>query len=169
MYDSKIPQSAIPVARETLAQSNVMRGQPMMNAPNTGMTNPDTGRAYSNPSATTFGQMEEQASLALQEKMQNMQSAGYQAAAGARGAAIAMNTEVNDKAARAQQYMNENIARILDAQGNGGALMQLNALAQSPEREKLMNSFATTRAMYSAQAPELGAYQASTKQYGMLG
>ena len=169
MYDSKIPQSAIPVARETLAQSDAMRGLSAMTQPNVGMTNMDTGRAYSNPSATAFGQMEEQAALGNQEMMQNIQSAGYQAAAGARGAAIAMNTEVNDKAARAQSMMNERIADILDAQGNGGALMQLNALVQSPERESLMNNLATSRAMYNQQAPELGAYQASTKQYGMLG
>ena len=61
--------------------------------------------------------------------------------------------------------MNEKIAQTLDASGNGGALMQFNALMQSPEREAMINSIATSRAMYSSQAPELGAYQASTEQY----
>ena len=165
MYDSKIPQSAIPVARETLAMSDAMRGLQGMTQPNVGMTNMDTGRAYSNPSATTFGQMEEQAALGNQEVMQNMQSAQYQAAAGARGQAIKMNTEMSDAQGRAQEMMNEKIANVLDATGNGGALMQLNSLIQSPEREAFMNNIATTKSMYQQQAPELGAYEASTKQY----
>ena len=165
MYDSRIPQSAIPVARETLAMSDAARGLSAMTPPNTGMTNMDTGAAYANAGATMFGQMEEQASLAKQEMMQNMQTAAPQAAAGARGMAIKQTTEMNNAVGKAQRFMNEKMAQTLDATGNGGALMQLNALMQSPERESFINSVSTTRAMYNAQAPELGAYQASAQQY----
>ena len=165
MYDTRIPQAAVPVARETLALSDAARGLQGMTAPNTGMTNMDTGRAYANASSPTFGQMEEQMALANQEVTQNMQTAGYQANVAARGAVIKQSTEMDNQQAQAQAMMNERMANILDASGNGGALMQLNALVQSPEREQFMNSIATTRAMYNQQAPELGAYEASTQQY----
>ena len=165
MYDTRIPQAAVPVARETLALSDAARGLQGMTAPNTGMTNMDTGRAYANAAGATFGQMEEQVALANQEVQQNMQTAASQRNVQARGAVIAQTTEINNADAKAQSMMNEKIASVLDAQGNGGALMQLNALVQSPEREQFINSVATTRAMYNQQAPELGAYEAGTKQY----
>ena len=104
MYDSRIPQSAIPVARETLAMSDAARGLSAMTPPNTGMTNMDTGAAYANAGATMFGQMEEQASLAKQEMMQNMQTAAPQAAAGARGMAIKANTEMSNAEAGSAFY-----------------------------------------------------------------
>ena len=165
MYETRIPQAAVPVARETLALSDAARGLQGMTAPNTGMTNMDTGRAYSSPAGRTFGQMEEQMALANQEVTQNMQTAASQQNVAARGAVIAQSTEMDNQQAKAQSMMNERIANILDASGNGGALMQLNSLVQSPEREQFMQSIATTRAMYNQQAPELGAYEASTQQY----
>ena len=165
MYDTRIPQSAVPVARETLALSDAARGLQGMTAPNTGMTNMDTGRAYANASASTFGQMEEQAALANQEITQNLQTAASQQNVGARGQVIAQSTEMDNATAKAQTMLNENIAIQLDKAGGGGALMELNALVQSPEREQFMNSIATSRAMYNQQAPELGAYEASTQQY----
>ena len=165
MYDTRIPQSAVPVARETLALSDAARGLQGMTPPNTGMTNMDTGRAYTNADGTTFGQMEEQMALANQEVVQNMQTAASQQNVAARGAVIAGTTEMNNQQAQAQSMMNERIANVLDASGNGGALMQLNALVQSPEREQFINSIATTRAMYNQKAPELGAYEAGTQQY----
>ena len=42
----------------------------------------------------------------------------------------------------------------------------MNALIQSPEREAFVNNIATSRAMRDKnEAPELGAYQASTQRY----
>ncbi len=152
MYDTRIPQSAIPVARETLALSDAARGLQGMTPPNTGMTNMDTGRAYANADGTTFGQVEEQMALANQELTQNMQTAASQQNVAARGAVIAQTTELNDADAKAQAMMNNRLVNILDLTGNGGALMQLNALVQSPEREQFINSIATTRAMGGGQA-----------------
>ena len=168
MYDTRIPQSAVPVARETLAKSDAARGLQGMTPPNTGMTNMDTGRAYANADGTTFGQMEEQQALANQEIVINVQTAASQQNVAARGAVIAQSSSMDNQKAQAQSMMNERVANILDASGNGGALMQLNALVQSPEREQFMNSIATTRSMYNQQAPELGAYEASTQQYKPL-
>ena len=165
MYDSRIPQAAIPVARETLALSDAARGLSGMTQPNVGMTNMDTGRAYANASAATAGQMEEQMQLAGQEMQQNMQTAQYQQNVGMRGEAIKATTQMNDAQSKAQAGLNDAILTQLDASGNGGALMQLNALVQSPEREQFVNNIATSRAMRNEQAPELGAYQASTQQY----
>ena len=165
MYDSRIPQSAIPVARETLAMSDAMRGLSAMTAPNTGMTQMDDMQPMTNAAATTFGQSQLQTALGTQKIMQDMQTAAPQAAAAGRGQAIAATTQANQQAIDAQMFMNDAIMRQLDASGNGGALMQLNALIQSPEREAFVNNIATSRAMFTAQAPELGAYAAQTQQY----
>jgi hypothetical protein len=165
MYHSSIPQAAIPVARETLALSDSARGLSGMTQPNVGMTNMDTGRAYANASAATAGQMEEQMQLAGQEVQQNMQTAQYQQNVGMRGEAIKASTQMNDAQSKAQSMLANGILDQLDARGNGGALMQLNALVQSPEREAFVNNMATAAAMRNQQAPELGAYQASTQQY----
>ena len=57
MYDSRLPQSAVPVARETLALSDAARGLQGMTAPNTGMTNQETG-PYAMPGMVTAGAMQ---------------------------------------------------------------------------------------------------------------
>ena len=166
MYDSRIPQAAIPVARETLPLANAARGLQGMTPGNVGMTNMDTGRAYSNAAAPSFGQAEEQMTLAGQEMMQNAQTAQYQQNVGMRGQAIAASTKMNDAASKAQAGLTDAILTQIDASGNGGALMQMNALIQSPEREAFINNIATSRAMRDKnEAPELGAYQASTQRY----
>ena len=165
MYDSRIPQSAVPVARETLALSDAARGLQGMTPPNVGMTNQDTGAAYSMPGMTTAGQLEEQMALASQQITQDMQTAAPQAAAAARGMVIAQETEMSNQQAKAQQMLNENLYNIIDATTGGGALMQYNALVQNVGEEKLKNSFLTTRAMRDGEAPELGAERAQSMQY----
>ena len=57
------------------------------------------------------------------------------------------------------------MATQLDAAGLGGNLMKVNAILQSPERESFMNDIATSKAMFSGQAPELGSYMAEANQY----
>ena len=165
MYDSRIPQSAVPVARETLALSDAARGLQGMTPPNVGMTNQDTGAAYSMPGMTTAGQLEEQMALAGQQIKQDMQTAAPQAAAAARGMVIAQEAEMSNQQAKAQQMLNENLYNIIDATTGGGALMQYNALVQNVGEEKLKNSFLTTRAMRDGEAPELGAERAQSMQY----
>ena len=145
--------------------SDAARGLSAMTPPNTGMTNMDTGTAYSNASGGNFGQMEEQMAYAKQGMMQNMQTGASQAAAGARGEVIKAQTQMDDAQYKAQQGLTQKMESIIEATGSGAALMQLNALVQSPEREAFMESVASSRAMFNAQAPELGAYRASTMQY----
>ena len=163
MYDSRIPEAAIPVSRETLPKSDAARGLSAMTPANVGMTNQDDSGAFSKPYINQ--QPSEQAQLAMNQASQNQMTAGPQAGAAARGMVIANETAKSNAQGRAQALMNERLAGIMDAQGNGGALMQLNALMQSPEREALVNTLATNEAMYREQAPELGAYRASTMQY----
>ena len=79
MYDSRLPQSAVPVARETLALSDAARGRQGMTPPNVGMTNQDTGPSAM-PGMVTAGQLQEQMALALSSS-QDMQTAAPQAVA----------------------------------------------------------------------------------------
>ncbi len=62
--------------------------------------------------------------------------------------------------------MNEYAANELEKRGGGSALMELNAMLQSPEKERLVSDIATQQAMASGQAPELGAMAAQNQQYG---
>ena len=165
MYDSRLPQSAVPVARETLALSDAARGLQGMTPPNVGMTNQDTGSPYSMPGQISAGQMQEQLALAGQQVSQDMQTAAPQAAAAARGMVIAQSAEMNQPAYRAQQMLFDRVANTIDATTGGGALMQYNALVQDVGEEKLKNSFLTTRAMRDGEAPELGAERAQSMQY----
>ena len=165
MYDSRLPETAVPVARETLALSDASRGLQGMTPPNVGMTNQDTMSAYSKPGMIAAGQMEEQLALANQQITQDLQTAAPQAAAAARGMVIAQSTELNEAQAKAQQMLFERTANIIDATTGGGALMQYNSLVQNVGEENLRNSIATQQAMRTGNAPELGAYEASTMQY----
>ena len=68
MYDSRIPQSAVPVARETLALSDAARGLPGYDASERGHDQP--GHRFCVLHArnmVTAGQMEEQMALAGQQ------------------------------------------------------------------------------------------------------
>ena len=165
MYDSRLPQSAVPVARETLALSDAARGLQGMTPPNVGMTNQDTLSAYSKPGMISAGQMEEQVALAGQQVNQDMQTAAPQAAAAARGMVTAQNTEMNDAAYKAQQMLFDKVANTIDATTGGGALMQYNAMMQNVGEDKVRNNVLTQIAMRDGQAPELGAEAAQSMQY----
>ena len=165
MYDSRLPQAAVPVARETLALSDASRGLQGMTPPNVGMTNQDTGSPYSMPGQITAGQMQEQMALASQQVSQDMQTAAPQAAAAARGMVIAQNTEMNDAAYKAQQMLFDRVANTIDATTGGGALMQYNAMMQNVGEEKVRNNILTQQAMRTGNAPELGAEVAQSMQY----
>ena len=165
MYDSRLPQSAVPVARETLALSDAARGLQGMTPPNVGMTNQDTGSPYSMPGMTSAGQLQEQMAYATQQMSQDMQTAAPQAAAAAKGMVIAQNTEMNDAAYKAQQMLFDRVANTIDATTGGGALMQYNAMMQNVGEEKVRNNVMTQQAMRTGNAPELGAEAAQSMQY----
>ena len=165
MYDSRLPQAAVPVARETLALSDAARGLQGMTPPNVGMTNQDTMSAYPKPGMIAAGAMEEQMALANQQLSQDMQTAAPQAAAAARGMVIAQGAEMNEAQAKAQQMLFDRTANIIDATTGGGALMQYNSLVQNVGEEQLRNSIMTQQAMRTGNATELGAEAAQSMQY----
>ena len=161
--NTPVPPKAIPVARESLAMSDAAYGLQGMTPPNTGMYNSDDGGAMSKPYINA--QPSENAFLAQQNMSQNAQTAAPQAAAGAVGAVRKGITEQSTAQYRAQELLNEKMAAQLDAAGLGQGLMQMNAIMQSPDRERMINDIATSRAMFSGQAPELGAMEAQNMQY----
>ena len=66
---------------------------------------------------------------------------------------------------KAQQLMNTYAVNELEKRGGGQHLMAMAAIMQSPAKEQMINDVATTRAMFSGMAPELGEYAAQTQQY----
>ncbi len=163
LKNTPVPPKAIPVARETLGISDAMNGLQGMTQPNAGMYNSDDGGAFSKPYVNA--QPSENQFLAMQNMSQNAQTSAPQAAAAAAGDVRKEVTEAAQAPYRAQAMMNGRAAQILEDRGAGGALMKVNAIMQSPEREAFMNDIATSKAMFSGQAPELGAYMAQSNQY----
>ena len=66
----------------------------------------------------------------------------------------------------AQVFAATRTAELLDASDGGRALMQLNAVMQSPERQSMINGLATSRAMAAGANPDLGAEAANSMMYG---
>ena len=163
LFNTPIPPKAISVARETLPMSDAMHGLQGMTPPNAGMYNSDDGGAMSKPYVNA--QPSENQALAMQNLNQNAQSAAPQAAAGAMGGVRKGITEQSTAQYRAQELLNDRMATQLDAAGLGGNLMKINAIMQSPEREKFVNDIATSKAMFAGEAPELGAMAAQNQQY----
>ena len=163
LMNTPIPPKAIPTARMSLPQSDAAHGLQAMTPPNAGMYNADDGGAMSKPYINA--QPTEQQALAMQNVIQNGQTAAPQAAAGAMGGVRKATTEQSTAQYRAQELLNTKMSEQLDAAGLGQGLMKINAIMQSPEREKFANDVATSRAMFSGQAPELGAYIAEANQY----
>ena len=164
MFNTPIPPKAIPVARESLAISDAMHGLQGMTQPNAGMYNSDDGGAFSKPYLNA--QPAENAFLSAQNQSQNLQTAAPQAAAGAMGAVRKGATEQSTAAYRAQSGLNDYMANILDERGAGQNLMKMNAImGTEPGRAQMENDIATTKAMFSGQAPELGAERAQENYY----
>ena len=104
--------------------------------------------------------------LARQNMIQNAQTAAPQAAAGAMDSVRKGITEQDTQQFRAQEFLNEKMATQLDAAGLGQNLMQINAImGTDPDRAKFVNDVETSRAMFSGQAPELGAERAQADYY----
>ena len=153
---------AAPVSRMMLGASSADRGL-KMTPPNQGLNNSDDLGAASKPYVNS--QPERQASYAGQGVRQNQTSAGFQ------GSAAAMDNvrRVQTEQATAQNFMKHKLADVVDNEleqmGGGAALMQLNEVIQSPNREKFVNHIASTKAMFEGDAPELGQIQAEANRY----
>ena len=163
-YQSSMPPQAISVARGALPISDAMHGLGGMTPPNAGMMNANDNGGYSKVSMN--GQPDEQMAQAQQFLIRNMQTGAPQEIAGATGDVRAMVTESSQPTFKAQTLMNAYAANELEKRGGGSALMELNAMLQSPEREQLINNVSTQQAMAANMSPELGAYAAQSQQYG---
>ena len=163
LMNTPIPPKAIPTARLSLPQSDAAHGLQAMTPPNAGMYNSDDSGAMSKPYINA--QPTENQALAMQNAIQNGQTAAPQAVAAARGAVSKNVTEGSTMEYRGQQYLSEKVASQMDAMGLGGGMMQLNAMVQNVGEERLRNQVLTQQAMAMNEAPELGAYVAQMNQY----
>jgi len=157
---SQMPNEAIPFAQEALPYSSVERGIGAMTQPNAGMKNMNDGGAY-----TKF--VNPQMQRNQQQQIQNMQQNGIalapQKAAEASGMVVNQMTQQSTADYKAQIGMNNTIANIMDATGNGRATMEMG---NPVLKDKRMNDIAVSRAMGSMQAAELGQIQAEAGRYG---
>ena len=96
---------------------------------------------------------------------QNIMSAGTQANIAAVRSVQGAQTQVSNQEIAAQQFARERVAEALYANDAGSALMQLNAISQSPEKARLMNDLAVSKAMAVGSNPDLGAVSAQSSMY----
>ncbi len=157
---SQMPNEAIPFAQEALPYSSVERGLGAMTLPNAGMKNMQDGGAY-----TKF--VNPQGQRNQQQQVQNIQqnAIGQQAgmASQAMGQVTNQMTQQSTAEYKAQMGMNNTIANIMDATGNGAATIEMG---NPMLKDKRMNDIAVSRAMGSMQAAELGQIQAEAGRYG---
>ena len=154
---------AAPVARTMLGASSANRGLGAMTPPNQGLNNGDDMGAGSKPYVNAQPQF--QAGHAGQNLRANAQSAGPQRAAAAMDSVRKAQTQQET----AQNFLTQKTAQVVDNQleqsGGGSALMLLNQVVQSPNREKFINHIASSKAMFQGDAPELGQVQAEANRY----
>ena len=154
---------AAPVARTMLGASSANRGLGAMTPPNQGLNNGDDMGAGSKPYVNAQHQF--QAGHAGQNLRANAQSAGPQRDAAAMDSVRKAQTQQET----AQNFLTQKTAQVVDNQleqsGGGSALMLLNQVVQSPNREKFINHIASSKAMFQGDAPELGQIQAEANRY----
>jgi hypothetical protein len=158
------PSHAAPYAQGALNASSANRGIPAMNSGVPPMANMDIPDSYTHPYEN--GQAGMQAKHAMQNHMQNVTTARPQAAANAMGAVRKQVTDMATPEEHAKQFQNAKMADVIYSTSGGGALMQLNSVIQSPERQQFIDSIATSRKMFSAESPELGQIMREANQYG---
>ncbi len=151
------------VAQETLGMSSMQRGIGGMTSPvRPGPNAYDQGGA-SKPSVNT--QPYNNQRLAEQNTLQNIGSAAPQSATNAMGQVRSQTAAQSDQEAKAQLFAAERMSEALYANQSGTALMQMNAVMQSPEKAKFMNGIATGKAMSAGMSPDLGGEVATKNQY----
>ena len=158
---SQLPNEAIPFAQEALPFSSVERGLGAMTMPNLGMTNMQDGGGF--PKLAVNPQIQRAQQQQIQDLQQNAISAAPGQASAAMGQVSKMQTEASTAEYKAQIGMNNTIANIMDATGNGAATMEMGNPVLVDKR---MNDIAVSRAMGSMQAAELGQIQAEAGRYG---
>jgi len=155
--------SPAPYAREVMGMSSAERGLGGMMPPNQGMTNMDDMGSTSKPYANN--QNQRQLELAGQNVRQNTMSARPQAAADAMGQVRKATTEQSTAQTFMTRKATDVIYNRMEQMGGGSALMQLNSIMTSPQRESFVNNIATSKKMFEGSAPELGQVIAEANRY----
>jgi len=158
---TQMPQQALPATQEAFIGSSVNRGVAAMTQPNSGMKGQQDGGTYTNLMMNP--QLERNQMQQLQNIQQNGISAAPQQAAAGIGQVTNQLTQQSTAEYKAQIGMNNTIANVMEATGNGAATMEMG---NPVLRDKRMNDIAVSRAMGSMQAAELGQIQAEAGRYG---
>ena len=152
------------VAQETLGLSSMQRGLGGMTSPvRPGPNAYDQGGA-SKPSVNT--QPFNNQRLAEQNILQNTGSAATQAGANAQGQVRSQVAQASDAESKAQIFAAERLSEALYANQSGSAMMKLNSVMQSPDKNKFLNDIAVGKAVSAGMSPDLGAEVAQARQYG---
>jgi hypothetical protein len=153
------------IAQETLGMSSMQRGLGGMNSPvRPGPNAYDQGGA-SKPSVNTQPFNNER--LAQQNQLQNISTAGPQAAANAMGQARSGAASQSDAQSRAQLLASERLSEALYANQSGSALMKMNEImGNTLEANKFKHHIANGKAMAMGMSPDLGGEVATKNQYG---
>ena len=158
---TQMPQQALPATQEAFIGSSVNRGVAAMTQPNSGMKNQQDGGTYTNLMMNP--QLERNQMQQMQNIQQNGIAAAPQQAAAGIGQVTNQLTQQSTAEYQAQIGMNNTIANIMEATGNGAATMEMG---NPVLKDKRMNDIAVSRAMGSMQAAELGQIQAEAGRYG---
>ena len=103
--------------------------------------------------------------LAEQNQLQNIGSAAPQAAADAMGKMRNSVAQGPDAEAKAQMFAAERMSEALYANESGAALMKVNSVMQSPEKNKFLNDIALGKAMAQGLSPDLAGEVVTKNQY----
>ena len=152
------------VAEEMLPAASRNRGLMMDRTSAPGGPNMFDGGPMSEPNsnAQPFNNMMRQEQSIRENTKSAMTQAGADAIQGVRKNVQGMSQQEFD----AQVFAATRTAELLDASDGGRALMQLNSVMQSPERQSMINGLATSRAMAAGANPDLGAEAANSMMYG---
>ena len=158
---SQMSQEYLPATQEGFIGSSVNRGIAAMTQPNAGMNGQQDGGAYTNLMMNP--QLERNTTQQMQNIQQNAIAAAPQQAAAGMGQVTNQLSQQSTSEYQAQIGMNNTIANIMEATGNGKATMEMG---NPVLRDQRMNDIAVSRAMGSMQAAELGQIQAEAGRYG---
>ena len=111
-------------------------------------------------------QPENNARLTEQNIRQNTISAASEANVDTVRRLETQEVQVSDQEVKAQQFARERIAEALYANDAGSAMMQLNAISQSPDNAAFLNDIAVSKAMSVGVNPDLAAASAQASMYG---
>ena len=149
---------------EAFRPTDVMQ-QGMMD-PNPGMQGMSNAMDSGTDSKVVLNNQQQRAQQLLAQKLRaDVQTAAPQAAAGAMRMQEKAFTEDAGVEAKTRNLFNEKATQELMKLGGGRFLMDLNATLQSPERARILNDVAVSRAMFSNESPDLGAADAQAGQY----